>query len=493
MLRRADGLSLLELGNKSLSHIFISYCQSEGDFAFRLMTELEKQGWDTWIDKHRLRGGADWSDEIDAGIREALAMVVVMSPDAKSSEYVTYEWSCAVGAGVPLIPILLKKTELHPRLARYQYLDFTNPNIRPWDDLKRDIGDVRASAKRSYRLPRACPEYVRRAIDALDSASPQDRYGGISVLSEVAEREPIAESALVEALDHALPGVRVGASNGLISSGLFQHLDKIMEVVVERASITSDHASDSKGELPEIDLAPIAQAKPRTILEALRHPNTQVRRTIQHWCSGSVPNLPFDVGMAFIEDPELTDFGLEVISMHGGKEITITVARLINSGYISRKLLDISIRIESYFLLDNFVPVMKTLRRCYEFDRDPCHLKGFGDVLNTCLVLSNSENSYEDIILFLRDNYLCEKEDIHRTGPNERFRMACRGFNFPVLSLGLEKFENYSNKEKSLFVARHLNQENHYGLRVENDYWKRMSKELKLENNYMPEYEKGEG
>jgi hypothetical protein len=115
-----------------MSHVYISYNQDDSDFAFVLKTEIEKTGFDAWIDKARLRPGADWSEEIDQGIRQALAMIVVMSPSAKASEYVTYEWSFAVGAGIYVIPILYKKTALHPRLSRYQYLDFTNPSVRPW-------------------------------------------------------------------------------------------------------------------------------------------------------------------------------------------------------------------------------------------------------------------------------------------------------------------------------------------------------------------------
>jgi hypothetical protein len=58
-----------------------------------------------------------------------------MTTEAKASQYVTYEWAFAWGAGVKVIPILLKKTELHPRLESRQFLDFTNRNARPWDTL----------------------------------------------------------------------------------------------------------------------------------------------------------------------------------------------------------------------------------------------------------------------------------------------------------------------------------------------------------------------
>ncbi len=58
-----------------------------------------------------------------------------MSPEARSSEYVTYEWAFAYGIGLKIIPILYKDTKLHPRLEALQYLDFTSRTSRPWDAL----------------------------------------------------------------------------------------------------------------------------------------------------------------------------------------------------------------------------------------------------------------------------------------------------------------------------------------------------------------------
>ncbi len=64
-----------------------------------------------------------------------------MSPDAKASEYVTYEWAFAWGCGIKVIPVMYRKTELHPRLGALQYLDFTG-RIRPWDSLMKTLKTV---------------------------------------------------------------------------------------------------------------------------------------------------------------------------------------------------------------------------------------------------------------------------------------------------------------------------------------------------------------
>ena len=100
---------------------------------------LEKHKIDAWIDMDRLRAGVNWRNEIDDAIKNSVALIVVMSPNAKESEYVTYEWSFAWGAEIRVIPIMLQSTQLHPRLEAFQHLNFTNRRARPWKRLVEEI------------------------------------------------------------------------------------------------------------------------------------------------------------------------------------------------------------------------------------------------------------------------------------------------------------------------------------------------------------------
>ena len=113
----------------------VSELSEDGDFAELLKLRLEREGYQAWVDSDRLDPGNDWREELDQGIRGALLVIAVMTPDARVSEYVTYEWAFAWGYGKKVIPIMLRQTTLHPRLATLQYLDFTNRIARPWSRL----------------------------------------------------------------------------------------------------------------------------------------------------------------------------------------------------------------------------------------------------------------------------------------------------------------------------------------------------------------------
>ena len=140
---------VLNINNKSIhaktpikqgeKFIFISHDHDDGDFAELLKLKLEKENLSVWLDNESLKIGQDWRDEIDTGIETSLAMIVIMTPEARKSEYVTYEWAFAWGKGKKIFPIMLKQTQLHPRLESLQYLDFTNRANRPWEELIKEL------------------------------------------------------------------------------------------------------------------------------------------------------------------------------------------------------------------------------------------------------------------------------------------------------------------------------------------------------------------
>src|SRR6059036_818202 len=102
-------------------YVFISYKHEDGDFAQVLIYKIQEAGFETWVDSDRLHAGEDWRAEIDSAMKNAFALIVIMTSEAKASEYVTYEWAFAWGVGVKVIPIMLKTTPLHPRLEALQY------------------------------------------------------------------------------------------------------------------------------------------------------------------------------------------------------------------------------------------------------------------------------------------------------------------------------------------------------------------------------------
>ena len=126
----------------SMPTVFISHAQNDTDFADTVATKLTEAGHKVWLDDSHIGAGQDWRAEIDRGIEDSDALIVVMSPEANISQYVTYEWAFALGQRRVVIPLLLRPSDLHPRLAGLHHLDFTRPRTRPWKDLLKRVNEA---------------------------------------------------------------------------------------------------------------------------------------------------------------------------------------------------------------------------------------------------------------------------------------------------------------------------------------------------------------
>jgi TIR domain len=152
---------------ENMQHVFISYRHEDIDFAENVISRLEREGFTTWADSE-IGAGEEWRTSIDLAIKNSFALIVIMTPRAKASEYVTYEWAFAWGVGIRVIPIMLTPTDLHPRLEALQYLDFTSAKSRPWDRLIEEVktasyAPLTCGNERQQSWNRSCGEKVEES------------------------------------------------------------------------------------------------------------------------------------------------------------------------------------------------------------------------------------------------------------------------------------------------------------------------------------------
>lgn len=223
-------------------HVFISYSHDDLDFAQNVRHELERRKIPTWIDE-LTPAGDDWREEIDTALRGAFAVVLVVTPSAMQSLYVTYEWAFALGAGIAVVPLLRSRTDFHPRIDRAHYLDFTT-RARPWDQLAERLHAVReqrspvtddnlhdalTSRQATQRL--AAVRLLRRLNDPaklpmLESIlfpaesgvnyAPEVRKAAVEAVGNLGE---VGLPLLIRALDHRDRGVRYETGSRLVALG----------------------------------------------------------------------------------------------------------------------------------------------------------------------------------------------------------------------------------------------------------------------------------
>jgi HEAT repeat protein len=137
-------------------------------------------------------------------------MVVIMTPDARESDYVAYEWAFAIGAGLRIVPVRLKAAPFHPLLDELHYVDFTDQQ-RAWEDLLLQIekpAETRPTTTKA--ISAGTPPTVRRAVAALDSPDAEQQMAGVRSLVDT--DHPAARDALIRALNHPVKNIRMAAA-----------------------------------------------------------------------------------------------------------------------------------------------------------------------------------------------------------------------------------------------------------------------------------------
>ncbi len=110
-----------------IGYIFMSYSRKDEEHMRQIAKFLRGQGLKVWVDNEKLIPGTPiWEEEVEKGIRNASAIVVVLSPDSKSSEWVRREISMADQHRKRVFPVLVRGDETSSitlRLINRQYVD----------------------------------------------------------------------------------------------------------------------------------------------------------------------------------------------------------------------------------------------------------------------------------------------------------------------------------------------------------------------------------
>ncbi|MEL6383987.1 MAG: TIR domain-containing protein, partial [Cyanobacteria bacterium J06626_18] len=109
--------------------VFISYSSADADIARRLNDALQSQGKSTWFDQESIAAGtADFKQEIYRGIEASDNIAFILSPRSVNSPYCKAEVDYAARLHKRFVTILhhpVKTANLHPQLAKVQWLDFS--------------------------------------------------------------------------------------------------------------------------------------------------------------------------------------------------------------------------------------------------------------------------------------------------------------------------------------------------------------------------------
>jgi SAM-dependent methyltransferase len=120
--------------------VFLSHASEDNAPAKRLAERLKGEGLRVWFDDWSVRPGDDIYQAIDRGMEKSRTQLLLLSPHALESEWVSLERNTAIfrdpmNASRRFIPVLLATCDLPDTLRRYKYVDYREEQSSAFEEL----------------------------------------------------------------------------------------------------------------------------------------------------------------------------------------------------------------------------------------------------------------------------------------------------------------------------------------------------------------------
>jgi len=110
----------------SYPHLFVSYSRADIKRMREVRTQLQNEGFKTWTDERLEPGMPEWQKAIETAVQESGGLVVLMTPNVKSSMWVNHEIDLALKFGKRVFPALVDGDDdnaVPSKLANIQRVD----------------------------------------------------------------------------------------------------------------------------------------------------------------------------------------------------------------------------------------------------------------------------------------------------------------------------------------------------------------------------------
>lgn len=163
-------------------HVFISYSRRNTEVMLRISHALQQANIPVWTDERLTAGTLSWKNTIEHAIQSAFCMVVLMSPAAKTSEWVERELDYAYMLQCPIYPVLVDGSQRDAvpfELINVQYIDVRTDFDHRIQQLVHLLtpfataagvphGPAKAQPAAPVVVPDSAPEISSEQVSALD-------------------------------------------------------------------------------------------------------------------------------------------------------------------------------------------------------------------------------------------------------------------------------------------------------------------------------------
>ena len=110
---------------------FMAYSRRDFEFTDKLVSALTERGFKLYIDRQDILAGEDWERRLGTLIAGADSIILVLSPDAVSSDRILWELEEAERLGKRVLPVVYRRfdpSQAAARINAINWIFFDNPD-----------------------------------------------------------------------------------------------------------------------------------------------------------------------------------------------------------------------------------------------------------------------------------------------------------------------------------------------------------------------------
>lgn len=123
-----------------MKRVFISYAHDDEDAARDLRIGFHDMEVSGWMDQSDIATGAALAQKVKESLRQASAIVVLVSERSLKSKWVQFEIGAAFAMGKLIIPILIGRADIEKALPDWLLgMEFIDARNRPMRDVAAEV------------------------------------------------------------------------------------------------------------------------------------------------------------------------------------------------------------------------------------------------------------------------------------------------------------------------------------------------------------------
>jgi hypothetical protein len=138
-------------------NIFMSYSRRELGFVDDLVSKLEGEGYNVWLDYRVLIPGTPWKEQIAKGLSDSDTVLLVVSKSSIASQYVALEWQHFLETHQRVILLIFEAVDIPKELEKYEWVDFRGSYKSGLEELfsqlKQPIQEEHPAPESGFKVP----------------------------------------------------------------------------------------------------------------------------------------------------------------------------------------------------------------------------------------------------------------------------------------------------------------------------------------------------